>query len=404
MRTRRNLGFVAYLLFIVCSSCHNRVPLKARQSASAYHNRFPNYNTSPLKPDTTGMTSSAMQLAARIKVGCNIGNTLEATGGETAWGNPPITDALIKEIKQSGFNAVRIPCSWDQYADQSTARIKTAWLTHVKDVIKCCIDNDMYVILNIHWDGGWLENNVTQAKQDSVNAKQKALWEQIATAMRDFDEHLMFASANEPAADDAASTAILSTYHQTFINAVRSTGGKNAYRVLVLQGPSTNMEKTSAFMTNLPQDQATAKLMVEVHYYSPFQFCCLLDNDASWGKMFYYWGTGHHSAIEPERNATWGEEADVDASFNLMKTNFVDKGIPVLLGEYGAYRRDNTAHVPLDLPTHESSVDYWNTYVTKQAKIRGMLPFYWDTGGALDRRNYTVKDQRTITAIKQGAN
>ena len=104
------------------------------------------------------------------------------------------------------------------------------------------------------------------------------------------------------------------------------------------------------------------------------------------------------------RLATWGEESDVDASFNLMKTNFVDKGIPVLLGEYGAYRRDNTAHVPLDLPTHEDAVDYWNFYVTKQAKTRGMLPFYWDTGGALDRRNYTVKDQRTITAIKQGAN
>jgi hypothetical protein len=87
-----------------------------------------------------------------------------------------------------------------------------------------------------------------------------------------------------------------------------------------------------------------------------------------------------------------------------MKTKFADKGIPVLLGEYGAYRRDNTAHVPLDLATHNDAVDYWLTYVTKQAKASGMLPFFWDTGGALDRRNYTVKDQRTITAIKQGAN
>ncbi len=369
-------------------------------------NLFPNYNTSPIAPDATGMSSNAVQLAAKIKLGWNIGNTLEASGGETGWGNPLITEDYVKFVKQQGFNAIRLPCAWNMghLSNAATAQIDPNWIKRVKEVVGYCVNNDMYVLLNIHWDGGWLENNITQAKQDSVNAKQKAFWEQIATAMRDFDEHLMFASANEPAADDAAATAILSTYHQTFINAVRSTGGKNAYRVLVLQGPSTNMEKTSAFMTNLPQDQVTHKLMVEVHYYSPFQFCCLLDNDASWGKMFYYWGTGHHSAIEPERNATWGEESDVDASFNLMKTNFVDKGIPVLLGEYGAYRRDNTAHVPLDLPTHEDAVDYWNFYVTKQAKTRGMLPFFWDTGGALDRRNYTVKDQRTITAIKQGGN
>ncbi|WP_439696818.1 cellulase family glycosylhydrolase [Mucilaginibacter sp. AW1-7] len=367
---------------------------------------YPTYNTSPKAADATGMSSNAVQLAAKIKLGWNIGNTLEASGGETGWGNPLITEDYVKFVKQQGFNAIRLPCAWNMghLSNQATAQIDGNWLNRVKEVVGYCVKNDMYVLLNIHWDGGWLENNVTKVKQDSVNAKQKALWEQIATAMRDFDEHLMFASANEPAADDAATTAILSTYHQTFINAVRSTGGKNAYRVLVLQGPSTNMEKTSDYMTSLPQDQAAARLMVEVHYYSPFQFCCLLDNDASWGKMFYYWGAGHHSTIEPERNATWGEESDVDASFNRMKTKFVDKGIPVLLGEYGAYRRDNSAHVPLDLPTHEGAVDYWNTYVTKQAKSNGMLPFFWDTGGALDRRNYTVKDQRTIVAIKAGAN
>jgi endoglucanase len=143
-------------------------------------------------------------------------------------------------------------------------------------------------------------------------------------------------------------------------------------------------------------------MMVEVHYYSPFQFC-LMDGDADWGKMFYYWGTGHHSTIEPDRNATWGEESDVNTTFNKMKTKFADKRIPVLLGEYGAYRRDNTAHVPLDLATHNDAVDYWITYITKQAKANGMLPFFWDTGGALDRRNYSVKDQRTISALNAGA-
>jgi hypothetical protein len=82
-----------------------------------------------------------------------------------------------------------------------------------------------------------------------------------------------------------------------------------------------------------------------------------------------------------------------------MKSEFIDKGIPVLMGEYGAYRRNNNQHVPLDLETHEASVDYWTTFVTKQAIAHGVIPFWWDTGGALDRANYTVKDQRTIDAL-----
>jgi endoglucanase len=221
--------------------------------------------------------------------------------------------------------------------------------------------------------------------------------------MRDFDEHLMFASANEPPVDNAAKMAILTTYHQTFVNAVRSTGGRNSYRVLVVQGPTTDIDKTNDLMTTLPQDQVAARMMVEVHYYSPYQFC-LMESDADWGKMFYYWGAGHHSTIEPDRNATSGEENDVNAAFSKMKTKFADKGIPVLLGEYGAYRRNNTAHVPLDLATHNDAVDYWLTYITKQARANGMLPFYWDTGGALDRQNYSIKDQRTIIALKAGAN
>jgi endoglucanase len=259
----------------------------------------------------------------------------------------------------------------------------------------------MYVLLNIHWDGGWLENNVTPDKKDEVNARQKAFWQQIATHFRDFDEHLMFASANEPNVHNAAQMEVLHSYHQTFVNAVRATGGKNSYRVLVVQGPDTNIEKSYDWM-KMPTDEIEGRMMAELHYYTPSQLCILLDGDASWGKMAYYWGAGYHSTIEPDRNATYGEEDEVDKSFRLAKKQFVDKGIPVILGEYGAYRRDNSKHVPLDLETHNNSVDHWITYVTKKAIENGLIPFWWDTGGALDRANYTVKDQRTIDALIAG--
>ncbi len=362
-----------------------------RISVSQVSTIYPSYNTSPKPADSTGMSSSAIQLAAKIKLGWNIGNTMEAIGGVSAWGNPPITNDLILAIKQAGFNAIRIPCSWDQYSDKKTAKIQDSWMSQVKQVVQLCVNNGIYVMLNIHWDGGWLENNCTPNKKDSVNAKQKAFWEQIATAMRDFDEHLMFASANEPNASDATQMAVLLSYHQTFVNAVRSTGGRNLYRSLIVQG-------SSDFINAFPVDTTRGRMMYEEHCYTPFQFCAL-GQDASWGNMFYYWGSGHHSTIEPSRNATWGEESDLTSYFQRMKAKFVDKGIPFLMGEYGAYRRST----PLDTAVHQASVDYWLTFVTKTAMANGIKPFYWDTGGALDRRNYTILDARSINAIIAGS-
>jgi aryl-phospho-beta-D-glucosidase BglC (GH1 family) len=388
-------------LDISSSNGQNR-RVKVTQPATIY----PSYNTSAKAPDATGMGSTAVQLAAKFKLGWNIGNTLEAPGGETGWGNAAITEDYIKLVKQRGFNAIRLPCAWNwqHLSNEATAQIDAAWLNRVKEIVGYCVKNDMYVLLNIHWDNGWLDGNIKKAKQDSVNAKQKALWEQIATTMRDFDEHLMFAGANEPPAENAEQMAILATYHQTFVNAVRSTGGKNSHRVLVVQGPGTDIEKTESLMNTLPSDAMPNRMMVEVHYYGPSQFCLLYDGDATWGKMFYYWGAGHHSIIEPGRNASWGEESYVDSTFAKMKTKFVDKGIPVILGEYGTYRRAGTAHVPADLVTHNNAVDHWITYITKKAIANGYKPFWWDTGAALDRRNYTVKDQRTMDAIVAGGN
>ena len=376
-------------------------------SVSQMNRLYPSYNTSPKPADSTGMGSTAVQIASKIKLGWNLGNTLEAIGGETYWGNPLTTKALIDKVKQSGFNAVRIPCSWDQYVDKSTAKIQDQWLNRVKQVVQYCIDDSLYVLLNIHWDGGWLDGNINAGKQVSVNAKQQAFWEQIATKMRDFDEHLMFASANEPPVDDATQMSILLSYHQTFIDAVRATGGKNTYRVLVVQGPATDIDKTTTLMNTLPTDPTPKRMMAEVHFYGPWQFCGLT-SDATWGSMWYYWGQGYQSTTDASRNATWGDEAYVVAEFQKMKTKFIDKGIPVVLGEYGAIRRTTLTGNALTL--HLAARAYWDKYITQQAKANGLLPFYWDEGslgnngfGIMNRQNNTVGDQQALDALIQGA-
>lgn len=371
--------------------------------------KLPNYNTNPLPADPSGMGSDAKTIASKIRIGWNIGNTLEATGGETAWGNPKVTKALIDLVKAKGFNAVRIPCSWNQYlANSTTAQIKADWLSRVKEVVKYCNDNGMYCIVNVHWDGGWLENNVTVAKQAENNEKQKAFWEQIATSLRDFNGLLLFASANEPNVDTAEQMAVLKSYHQTFIDAVRSTGGRNAYRTLIIQGPRTDIAKTNQLMTSLPTDKLTGRMMVEVHYYSPWQFCGM-NQDESWGKMFYYWGNGFKSTTDTGRNATWGEEAGVTADFKLMKTQFVDKGIPVILGEFGAVRRSSLTGD--NLTKHLASRAYYLKYVVQQAKANGLVPFYWDEGsisnngfGIFNRSNNTVFDNQALTGLMSGLN
>ena len=367
---------------------------------------YPSYNTNPIAPDAAGMSSNAMQLAAKIKLGTNIGNTMEAYGctpaSETCWGRPMVSAAYVKLVKDSGFDAIRLPVSWDQYADQKTGKISDAWLARVKQVVQYAVDNGLYVVVNIHWDGGWLEKNITADKQEAVNAKQKAYWEQIATALRDFDEHVLFASANEPDAPDAAATAILESYHQTFVNAVRSTGGKNAYRVLILQAPQTNIDKAADIWNVMPTDTVAGRQMAEVHFY-PFSWS-IQEKDESYATMFYYWGNGFHSTTDTTRNSTREEEPYVDAEFARMKAKFVDHGIPVVLGEFEAmYRTQLTGD---NLALHRASRAYYSQYVAQAALANGMLPFYWEIGSEVDlfnRSTPAVNDPQILDSLLAGA-
>jgi len=350
---------------------------------------------------------TATETAKAITIGWNLGNTLEAIGGETAWGNPLTTQSLIDSVRAAGFNTIRVPVSWHTHADPTTNTIDTAWLARVKEVVDYGIKNNMYIILNIHWDNGWLENNVTEAMQASVNEKQFKYWTQIANYFKSYDGHLLFASANEPNVENGTQMAVLVSYHQTFIKAVRATGGNNSSRTLIVQGPSTDIEKTKQWMNTLPTDEIADRLMVEVHYYTPYNFT-LMTEDTSWGKMFYYWGKGYHSTSDVTRNATYGEETAVDALFQSMKTKFIDKGIPVIIGEFAAIKRTSLTREALAL--HTASRQYYLNYVASAAVRFGDLKLiYWDNGyygnnntGLFDRSTGAIMDRGAVAALMEG--
>ena len=361
----------------------------------------------PQEPEETqpSLGIKALDIARDIRAGWNIGNTLEAIGGETAWGNPRINARYIAGIKAAGFNAVRIPCAWDQYiTDTSNQTIDPQWLERVNEVVKMVLEQDLYAIVNIHWDGGWLENNIGSSAKSSLLDKQKALWTQIAKRLCHFDERLMFAGLNEPNADEAAGSAALLQYEQAFIDAVRATGGNNSTRTLIFQGPHTDITKTSEFFKTNPSDPAgSGYLMAEIHYYDPYQYT-IMEEDASWGLVSWFWGNRFHMEGS-DRNAPWGEEDWMKQQFDLMKKQFVDKDIPVIIGEYGAYPEE---HYP-SLQTAEQkqiiadSRAYFYSCVQKFGKERGLIPFVWDTGELINRTDGSINKQYMIDAIIQGS-
>ena len=367
---------------------------------------FPSYNTSPKAPDANGMGRTAMQINSSIKLGMNIWNTMETPYGETGWGNPLITQSLIDTLKKAGFNAIRIPCQyWVSHANKTTGEIDAVWLDRIKEVVQYCVNDGMYVLLNRHHDGND-DFHLTGANLDTAKAVQKAIWEQVATKLRDFDEHVMFASYNEPVANDLPSSTVLHDLHQVFINAVRSTGGKNAYRTLVLQAPNTSLDLMNYFapgaIPGLPKDPVPDKLMLEFHWYTPPNFC-ILGDDASWGKEWRYWGKNLKSLTDPEHNSDPAYEEDyMERNMQWAKKSYVDKNIPVLIGEFGVqYHADDLVGNPADSILSRTSTAHFFGHMVRSARANGLSAFLW--AGVINRQTETIEDYQQLDSLRKGA-
>ena len=308
---------------------------------------------------------SAAELYAKMTVGWNLGNTLDAVGNglssETAWGNPKATKELIDAVKTAGFDTVRIPVTWMGHFDEDTYEMDGEWLARVKEVVDYVLDNEMYAIINIHHDGNdtaqsWLTPEPSD--EAAMVAEFEALWKQIAEYFNEYDEHLLFAGMNEfhhgynnPSSEYLRITDEL---NQSFVTTVRATGGNNANRILICPAYNTNGE--ASLKMTMPEDTVNNKLMMEIHFYDPWNFAGSGKGD--WGQ------TGTHTD-------GWGQEDWVDNIFGRIKAQFVDNGIPVILGEYGAINnRDG----------YDDFRRYYIEYVTKAAKENGLLPIWWDNG------------------------
>ena len=347
------------------------------------------------KEQKSDYTVSLADLAGSLGAGWNYGNTLEAnTGGtpsETAWGNPEASQAMVDAVAAAGFKTIRVPVSYLSKISDDGYKVDEAWLDRVEEVVGYCYNKGLNVIINVHGDGynsingGWLLCNGDD--QETIKKKYEALWKQIAEKFATYDEHLIFESMNEEFDGEYHDPVPeyydnINAYNQIFVDTVRASGGNNSHRWLMVPGWNTNIDYTVGdYGFELPTDEKNTagegRVIVSVHCYDPWDYC----GDES--KKTFLWGERGSQIVEinkanPKNKASWGEEDHLESQMKKLKETFVDKGYPVVIGEFGCIDKTHAnAGIPVQIAENRA---YYDGYLAGIAATYGITPVYWDNG------------------------
>ena len=385
---KKLLFFTAFLFLSLYSvSCKNEKPAKVtqneqQQNEDVFVKEFI-FNKEKAVKDTGKKEFAKLtgfELTKAMVTGWNLGNTLDATNAkdltsETSWGQPLTQKIMIDKLAQSGIKTIRIPVSWHNHVmETKTYTINPQWMARVKTIVDWAIENDMYVILNAHHDNyekpakmpkanGYYPNdeNLVESQRFLYN-----IWGQIATAFNEgYDEHLIFETMNEPRpagtecewwySSDLTcleASRCLNELNQTALDAIRATGGNNTKRFVMC--PALQASETAATLSRfkMPQDveQETYgnRLILSIHAYTPYSF-----------------------AMESPGQTTFTDDHknELNHMYTQLKNKYIDKGYPVVIGEYGATNKDNL-----------NDRVAWFTYFLSTAKSYGIPCVLWDNG------------------------
>lgn len=333
---------------------------------------------------------TAVQITEEMTFGWNLGNTLDAwktgnpylgfytrgfinagVGTETGWGQPKTTQDMFKGLKASGINTVRIPVSWHDHITNSDYQIDPAWMERVKQIVDWAIEEEFFVIIDIHHDTvapGKLTkygNGYAPTNSDKELSKfyLKKIWTQICTTFnKDYDNHLIFETMNEPrlvgdshewnwdASCSKCKEAMdcINEYNQLCLDTIRASKGNNANRIVMV--PSYVASPDAAFSSafKIPTDSAKNRLALSVHMYTPYPFAMQSPGDIEF--------TQNHKDI-------------MDYYFSTLQSKFISKGIGVIIGEMGATNKDN-------LQEREK----WFSYFSAKTKEINAAVCLWDNG------------------------
>jgi endoglucanase len=351
---------------------------------------------------STDTGETAMEFVSHMKLGWNLGNTLDSTvtsysspsAAETAWGCPFTTKAMIDTVKNAGFNTVRIPVTWGEKCSGNDFTIDSAWMNRVQEVVDYAIDDGMYVILNIHHDNEQRGNNAyfypDQSHYDNSIKFITSVWKQVATRFESYDNHLVFETLNEPRlvgtsnewnGGTSEARKIVNEYNAAALKTIRETGGNNEKRFVMMPGYAASSSAVAVNDIVLPNDD---HLIVDIHGYAPYDFALNRTGTDQWNQ-----NSGSY---------------DIVSIFELAKSKFLSKGIPVVIGEFGAMNKSN-----------ESTRATWAKYYTETASSYGIPCVWWDNCqffdsryqlgeafGLINRKNLSVEYPQIMNAMVEG--
>ncbi|MEO0528183.1 MAG: glycoside hydrolase family 5 protein [Bacteroidota bacterium] len=300
---------------------------------------------------------SSVEIVSEMKIGWNLGNSLDVEGPvETFWGNPVTTRAMIDEVANRGFNTIRVPVTWRFHQGPAPDYIvEENWLDRVEEVVNYGRANNMYVIINVHHDDPWIIP--TYAEADEVKDRLAKLWTQVANRFKNYSDYLIFETLNEPRYENtpeewtggtAEGRDVVNQYHQVSLDAIRATGGNNGQRQIMI---STYAASTIPLAMNalvIPNDDP--RTIISLHSYFPFPFT-LEGTDTTWG--------------------TDEDKAQLEAEMDRIKAQFTDNGKAVVLGEWSSGNQNNLE----DRIAHA-------TFYAQAAAERGFASIWWDNGNS----------------------
>lgn len=350
-------------------------------------------NRSPIPAEVIGNTAS--QLASKMGKAWNLGNALDSTtdgaADETLWNNKfPVSKPLFDAVKASGFDTVRIPVSYMDkiVVENGKYTVDDTYMARVKQVVDAAVASGLYVVIDVHNDGGngvqgmWLDITKTGAEFNNIKNKFSDLWTDIAVNFADYDQKLIFEGFNElnngsyTTAPTTEQLSNVNTLNNAFVEAVRNAGGKNTDRMLIVAGYNTNIDYTVSGFAK-PNDTASDRLMLSVHYYDPYDF-----------------------TLNEQGTSTWGSSEEIAYLKSQMQkiSAFASSlNMPVIIGEYGAIDKDN----------FDYRFNYLSTF-NMEAANHGIVTAYWDNGftgihgfGLFDRVENTATEygEMLIAAI-----
>lgn len=333
---------------------------------------------------------SATELSVIMGNGINLGNTMESgsrknlgtnadiSAYETGWGMPVTTAEMLKGMKKAGFDTVRIPIAWtcaiDYEANDYT--IHKEFIARIEEIVNYALDADMFVIINDHWDNQWwgMFGDADKQINEQAMTLYTEMWKGIATYFKDYDERLIFESANEELGNrlndnwknyEGSQTGVLTQnqcyekvneINQTFVDTVRKTGGNNDHRFLLIAGYNTDISCTVDSRFEMPKDTAQSKLLVSVHYYDPSNYCIFKSTDK------------------------WGVKADYRSMNETLAklTKFTEAGYGVIIGEYGVLHDGKITEL------RDNTLEYVENFLNN-CNLYGYVPVLWDCNSAYDR-------------------